>query len=505
MRGIIGYWGLGIDFMNVLRKAWLKLPIEKKTRFYSLIIVVIILMVGVFDISVAGMSIRNMGTILSDLTKCANLQAAMTAENEAFEKYIRNDIETNKVNYEKACVHTRACISRLPYDYSRVGAERYARAWRVINAYDYYEGQREVTLSGILHGNSFQKLYDLYEMQNNLKSYVQDLMQITVSEASLMYQKKLTLIEFLPFIMVAISITTITLTLLFGRLFSSTLTFPLKKLALGVRDISEKNFDSKDIIVDNEDEIGELVDTFNDMKHAMSEHINTLNENQLLNEQIHKDELERVEMEKQLNVAQLDLLQSQINPHFLFNTLNVISGMAELENAETTQKMISSLSHLFRYNLRTNAQYVSLSQEINVLDDYMYLQQMRFGSRLVYNKDIQEDLDTTSIIVPVFMLQPMAENSIIHGLAEKIEGGEVSLHIYKKDEAVYVEISDTGVGIPETKLKEINSGKRIKTEEHAGIGFTNITRRLKSMYENIMVQVESSPGEGTKVIICIRY
>ena len=491
--------------MRLFRKTWLKLPIEKKTRFYSLTIVIIILMVGIFDISVAGQSIRNMGTILSDLTRCVNLQAAMTAENEAFEKYIRNDIDANKSSYEMACIHTRACISRLPYDYVRIGGERYARTWRVMNAYDYYEVQREEILNGILHGKSYQKIYDLYEMQNNLKSYVQDLMQITVSEGSLVYQQRLTLIEMLPFIMVAISITTIILTILFGRLFSSTLTSPIKKLALGVRDISEKNFDSQDIIVDNEDEIRELVDTFNDMKHAMSEHISTLNENQLLNEKIHKDELERVEMEKQLNIAQLDLLQSQINPHFLFNTLNVISGMAELENAEITQKMISSLSHLFRYNLRTNAQYVSLSQEISVLDDYMYLQKMRFGSRLVYNKNIQEDLDTTAIIVPVFMLQPMAENSIIHGLAEKIEGGEVSLDVYKKDEAIYVEISDTGVGIPEKKLEEINSGKRIKTEEHAGIGFTNITRRLKSMYENSRVQVESTPGEGTKVIICIKY
>ncbi|MCR4901749.1 MAG: sensor histidine kinase [Butyrivibrio sp.] len=442
--------------------------------------------------------------MLSDLTKCTNVQEALEAENEAFEKYIRNDIDTNKIGYENACLHTRACINRLPYTYSRIGAERYARTWRVMNAYDYYETQREEILSGILHGHSVQKLYDLYEMQNNLNVYIRDLMQITVSEGSIVYQKRVSFIEMLPFIVALVSIFAIILALVFGSVLATTLTRPLKTLAKGVKDISDKNFDSKDIAVANEDEIGELVDTFNDMKHVMAEHINTINENQLLTERVHRDELERVEMEKQLNLAQLDLLQSQINPHFLFNTLNVISGMAELEEAATTKKLINSLSHLFRYNLRTNAQYVSLSQEISILDDYMYLQKMRFGSRLSYDKDIEEGLDTNSISVPVFMLQPLAENSIIHGLAGKEEGGSVSLKVYTENESIYVEIIDTGIGINEDKLKEINSGKRIKTEEHTGIGFTNITRRLKSLYEESSVRVESSTDKGTKVIICIK-
>ncbi|MCR4901601.1 MAG: hypothetical protein K6A23_01965, partial [Butyrivibrio sp.] len=144
--------------MKIVKSMWLRLPIDKKTRIYSFTIICVVILVGVFDMFVVIDSIKNLGTVLSDLTKCANVQEALEAENEAFEKYIRNDIDTNKIGYENACLHTRACINRLPYTYSRIGAERYARTWRVINAYDYYEMQREEILSGILHGHSVQKL-----------------------------------------------------------------------------------------------------------------------------------------------------------------------------------------------------------------------------------------------------------------------------------------------------------------------------------------------------------
>ena len=88
-------------------------------------------------------------------------------------------------------------------------------------------------------------------------------------------------------------------------------------------------------------------------------------------------------MEKQLEEARLELLKSQINPHFLFNTLNTISGMAKLEEAETTNKMITSLGSLFRYNLKMSEQIVLLARELKVVQDYMFIQQMRFGGRIV--------------------------------------------------------------------------------------------------------------------------
>lgn len=498
--------GNGIGwFMNILKKLWLRLSIERKTGIYSLTIITVVIAVGVFNMFIIGGSIKDLGSVLSDLSKIVNVQTAFEEENEALEKYIRSDVDVNKENYEKACLHTRACITSLPYTYSIIGAERYARTWRIINAYDYYENQRDEVLDEILSGELSQKIYNLYDMQSDLYSYIQDLTKITVKEGSLLYSNKVTLIDRLPLVLGIISVVGLVLTIGFGRLLSATVTRPLKKLAIGVHDISEKRFDSEDIKVSNEDEIGELVDTFNTMKHAMLEHINTLNENQELNERIHKEEMEKVEIEKQLNLARLDLLQSQINPHFLFNTLNVISGMAELENAETTQKMITSLSHLFRYNLRTSSQFVSLSQEISIVDDYMYLQKMRFGSRLIYTKNIDENLDTDSITVPAFLLQPVVENSVVHGISHIEEGGTIELLARKEADMLIISVMDTGEGMSEDKLKELNAKSVSVTQEHTGIGLVNVQKRIGSLYENSEVIVDSTKGKGTTVTICIRY
>ena len=487
-----------------MKNLWLKLSIERKTRIYSLTIIVLIVAVGVFNMFIIGGSIKELGTVLSDLTKCVNVQTAFEEENDAFEKYMRSDIDVNRENYEKACLHTRACITALPYIYNAIGAERYARTWRIMNAYDYYESQRDEVLEEILNGELNQKIYDLYDMQDNINSYIQDLTRITVKNGSALYSKKVTLIDRLPLVLVIISAIGLFLTIAFGRVLSATVTRPLKKLAEGVHDISEKKFDSPDIKVSNKDEIGELVDTFNIMKHAMSEHITTLHENQELTERVHKEEMEKVEIEKQLNLARLDLLQSQINPHFLFNTLNVISGMAELENAETTQKMITSLSHLFRYNLRTSSQFVSLSQEISIVDDYMYLQKMRFGSRLMYTKNISEELDTNSITVPAFLLQPVVENSVVHGIAHMEEGGRIELSAWKEDDALYISVMDTGAGMPKDKVDELNAKSISVTQEHTGIGLFNVQKRINSLYTNSKVVVDSTQGKGTTVTICIR-
>ena len=159
------------------------------------------------------------------------------------------------------------------------------------------------------------------------------------------------------------------------------------------------------------------------MKHATRKNIQTLEENQRLAEQLHREAMERAEMEKRLETTRMDLLQSQIKPHFLFNTLNSISGMAEIEDAEVTDSMIRSLSRLFRYNLHTSDQFVSLSQELEVARDYLYLQKMRFGDRVQYEvlpePGSSEAQKLGDINVPVFLLQPLVENAVLHGIAKK--------------------------------------------------------------------------------------
>lgn len=218
-------------------------------------------------------------------------------------------------------------------------------------------------------------------------------------------------------------------------------------------------------------------------------------------ERLHKEEMDRIEMEKRLDAARLELLKSQINPHFLFNTLNMIACMAKLEEADTTERMISSMSNLFRYNLKTSEQIVPLGQELKVVQDYMYIQQMRFGTRIVYESRL--DVDEEETMIPAFTLQPIVENAIIHGLSKKEQGGRICLKVWRKDENVIISVADTGVGINEQRLEELRSALTERGTARIGIGLGNIYHRIQAMYHGGDFRIYSKEGKGTVVQVVI--
>lgn len=126
-------------------------------------------------------------------------------------------------------------------------------------------------------------------------------------------------------------------------------------------------------------------------------------------------------VEQRFSFAQLQLLKSQLNPHFLFNTLNMITLMAQLEEAPVSEEMLVAMSNLLRYSLRTTEPFAPLNQELKIVEDYMYIQKKRFGERVSW--DIDCNIKTDQIEVPVFLLQPLVENAVIHGISRKENGG----------------------------------------------------------------------------------
>ena len=176
-----------------------------------------------------------------------------------------------------------------------------------------------------------------------------------------------------------------------GYSIDSLILNPIMKLANVAQRITKSDYDAPDVVVINDDEVGQLVKAFNLMKQSTINAIITLREKHEVESRLHKEEMQRVNMEKMLHIVKMRLLQSQINPHFLFNTLNVISGMAKIEDANNTDEMIIRLSKLLRYNLKENRPIVSLSNELNVIKDYFYIQKKRFGSRINISLDIDVD------------------------------------------------------------------------------------------------------------------
>lgn len=501
--------------LHSIRSTWLKMSISHKMKLFVILLVIGITVAAAINIYAIRYSFSGVGQNLSDITLCENAQEAMENEVSSFQEYLRDRTDSNRTSYLDACTHTRATLNLLPYNYRRIGAERYARTWNIRNAYQNYSEARDaLAATGLESGSGgITEMYRIYGLQNYISGYLRNLSQLTAQESSEDYEAKSSTLQAFPYIVGLFSFAVILAAIIVGSMFSNAIVPPITKLASSAREMRGGNFDVPDTTVPNQDELGELVEAFNGMKKAAQRSITALEENQKLSERLHEEQMDRMETERQLNTAQLDLLQSQIKPHFLFNTLNTISGMAELENADTTAQMIRSLSNLFRYNLHTTEQFVALSQELSIVQDYMYLQKTRFGDRVNYELHIDDGIDPSQIQVPVFLLQPLVENSVSHGLNRKEQGGTVRIDVRMThtggEPAAVITVSDTGAGIFPDQLsalrESLTAGQRQTNAEggHTGIGLSNIYKRITTIYQHGSMRIDSTEGIGTAITLVI--
>jgi two-component system LytT family sensor kinase len=188
-----------------------------------------------------------------------------------------------------------------------------------------------------------------------------------------------------------------------------------------------------------------------------------------------------------LNEARLAALTSQINPHFLFNTLNSVSSLIRT-NPEAARNMVYKLSSILRRLLRKTGNLTPLREELSFIDNYMAIEMVRFGEKLRFTKEIEPE--TLDMLVPSMLLQPIIENSIKHGLSSKVDGGAITVRSRLVDARLHLTVEDDGVGIPQPKLA---------TLFEQGIGVSNVNERLKVLFGNdYRMWIESTAGEGTR-------
>ena len=200
------------------------------------------------------------------------------------------------------------------------------------------------------------------------------------------------------------------------------------------------------------------------------------------------------------------VLQSQINPHFLFNTLNAISRLALLEGADRTQEVVYALAELLRGSLRKAGQLAPLREELSYVHNYLLIQQTRYPDRLKVEFDVEEDCLQSEI--PLLTLQPLVENAIVHGLEPKEAGGTLWLRIMRLGDQVQIEIIDDGLGMPEDVVEEIKKLDRTRTGRcHVtGLGVNNVVKRLQYHFgDEFQWQIQSEIGQGTHITIYLPY
>jgi len=203
-----------------------------------------------------------------------------------------------------------------------------------------------------------------------------------------------------------------------------------------------------------------------------------------------RNEKKLEEQQRLLVEARLEALTSQINPHFLFNTLNSVSSLIRTD-PNTARVMVVKLSQVLRRLLRKHENFSTLRDELSFIEDYLAIEVVRFGDKLRFEKDVAAD--TLDMLVPSMILQPLVENSIKHGIGGKVEGGTIRIRTRRDGARLRLLVEDDGVGIPEEKLATVL--------DH-GIGVSNVHERLKVLFGNeYRMWIDSRPGQGTHIQI----
>lgn len=436
------------------------------------------------NLAVSWFGLGSFGSILEQNAGSLAFWSAMEEERLAFARYVGTALPEERERFEHSRMETRRRLEELPVDYRETGSERYARTWSIRNMYENYETELEVLEETDREDPEYvNRLYRIYRVQNYLKDKAGQLEQMTMEDGSERYEKHRFLFSVLPAASILWGITALWMVKRLNGSVRRNIVEPVVMLAGQADRIRKNDFSGPELTAEGEDEISRLIRSFNKMKQATRGYIEALKE--------------KNETERQLEAVRLQLLKNQINPHFLFNTLNMIAGTAQIEDAAATEKMIQALSRLFRYNLKSTASVMPLERELKVVQDYMYLQQMRFGKRVQYETGC--DPETMEILVPSFMLQPLVENAVKHGISARSKGGRIVVRTWKQGQRLWISVADTGEGIDEDKLEKIKRALKEGDGSGVGIGLGNIARRLKAMYEDGEVRIESRKGCATVV------
>lgn len=254
-----------------------------------------------------------------------------------------------------------------------------------------------------------------------------------------------------------------------------------------------------------EDEIGRLERDFYNMQQKIVEQVEALQENMAMKRKLDEAQLNQLRVEKLLKESELKALQARINPHFIFNSLNLIVNMAYIEGAEETAGLMEALADFLRYNLDKFSKVVTLKDELDNIKDYFAIQSRRFGQRITFI--VEEDSSAEATMLPCLIIQPLVENAIIHGVGMYTQDGVVGVQIKKEKDYVRITIYDNGVGMDAEKLRAVNAiSYEICEQEEVHIGLHNVFSRLKIFFNNkVKIEVSSEPGIQTTFNLWIPY
>lgn len=347
---------------------------------------------------------------------------------------------------------------------------------------------------------SYEDEHKLYEYIN---SYSYKLNNLRFKMNSANYQLLLSAMNVLYKLCIAVMLVVYALGLVVTTLLVRNMIRPLTALSNTAHEVAKGNLNVPQLPVVVEDEVGIVTRSFNQMLESIRQSIDQLKDSMERQAQMKERELL---METHLKEAQLKYLQAQINPHFLFNSLNAGAQLAMMGDADKTGVFLEKMADFFRYNVRKMEEDAMLWEEVEAVDNYIYILNVRFAGDIHFSKEVDESLE--NVRMPSMILQPVVENAVNHGIRDIEWEGKIHLTVTGDADYIRISVKDNGKGMTQEQIEGVLSGNRERRNEEGdstGIGMNNVISRLELYYEESGLMEINSEGEGkgTEAVIYI--
>lgn len=383
---------------------------------------------------------------------------------------------------------------------NRVDVEFYYNYLEIGNMFRWYRENSDTLITAAMAGQEerfyrFDRLYQLRDLKNRISADLSELVFRQMMHVQNLYDAYRDRLWRQWIILSVAFILTVAGLILWAAYQARTISAPIQHLIVQGRKIAENDFAVVEAPDVRNEELQALNRTFISMAAGIARTMDLLSQ---------KTELERknLEMSQSIKQAELELLQSQINPHFLFNTLNTICSLAQIEDARETGRLLGSLSTFLRYNLKHMHTVNAVHREIEMIEHYLYIQKQRFGSRLEYSVHLQEE--ARLLRIPSLTIQPLVENALIHGVEPIKNGGSVTVSVTtgtRKD--LLIRVEDTGRGMTTSTIAHALAAADEEAPPRDHMGLANTLRRLRLYDPTAEIEIQSQPGSGTVLSIAV--
>jgi sensor histidine kinase YesM len=491
-----------------MSREMISLKIKSLNSKFIMFVICLIIPIGICNIISLAMSkkIENgYVNMLNNMLITNEIRQHVDNSLDNFNQYILSGVPNKKDNYNTEIILAKQKIDQLKKNSDNVN--QYILRDLDNTLQSYIENSKN-TISAYENKEGYIFYYDDFIASKNIASYcdvyVSTLMQNFLETNSIAYKELNKNSSIIYIALTTYLILILSLCVIYALVFIRNISKGLKGIVETSNKVSKGQFeyyegDQTDIY-----ELDILTKTFNTMIKDIKNLISSINEKLVLEKKLKEEEMKNLKYENALKEFDLKVLQSQINPHFLFNTLNCINATAMMENAATTSKLIKSVSNILRYSLRCMSTNALLEDEIDIVKDYIYIQECRFDDRVKFN--LSTNMDMKKVKVPGMTIQPLVENAFIHGIEGKEDGGYINITIHDEKGDCNIIIEDNGVGISKEILDKINNyNYDTKHIGHTtGLGINIVEKRLRYLYnKKNMFKVESEEGKGTKVYLKI--